>query len=156
MIRLMGITFGILILVVAPIMAVSHISGTLFLDNFMEERSLLLMGTILAIYIAAASSFLSILLNYEKEKGNVIFNNTASEIKQNIIFIIIIFTVHLLLLSATPPSTDDNAILLKILMALKLLMFSFYIFALYELSMVLFGIRSTINSVEKDNKNKQG
>ena len=152
MIRLMGITFGILIVIVVPIMALNHFSGAVFLDKFMEERALLLMGTMLAIYIAAASSFLGILLNYEKEKGKVIFTDTTSELKQNIIFIIIVFTVHFFLLSATPPNTPDNIILLRILMALKVLTFSLYIYALYELSMVLFGIRNAINSVKNTNK----
>ena len=146
MIRLMGILFAILIMIVAPIMAVSHFSGTLFLDKFMEERSLLLMGTILAIYIAAASSFLGILLTYEKEKGKVVFNDTTSELKQNIVLIIVIFAFHFFLLSATPPYTADNIIILKILMIFKVLTFSLYIYALYELSMVLFGIRDALNS----------
>lgn len=152
MVRLMGITFGILLIVVVPTMVVSHYTESQFLDKFMEERSLLLMGTILAIYIAAASSFLSVLLNYEKEKGKVIFKNTTSELKQNICFIIAIFGIHFFLLSATPPSTVSNTICLEILMSLKILTFSLYIFALYELSMVLFDIRNTINSVENDNQ----
>ena len=134
-----------LIVVVAPTIALDHFFGASFLEKFMEERSLLLMGTMLAIYIATASSFLAILLNYEKEKGKVLFVNTALEVKRNITLIIGIFVVHFFLLSATPPSTSNNTILIS-LMVFKVLSFSLYIYALYELSMVFFGIRDKLNS----------
>ena len=141
----MGVTFVMLIVVVLPTIAFDHFFGASFLEKFMEERSLLLMGTMLAIYIATASSFLAILLNYEKEKEKVLFINTALEVKRNITLIIVIFVIHFFLLSATPPSTSNSAILIS-LMVFKVLSFSLYIYALYELSMVFFGIRDKLNS----------
>jgi|GEM_PF-3517008 len=146
MIRILQIVSMLIVFVVAPICAADYFSGSGFLKKFMEDQSLSLMGTILAIYIAAASSFLAILLTHEKERGGVVFNSTTSELKQNIVFIILIFALHFFLLAGTPPETAENRFLIGSLMAAKVFTFSLYIFALYELSQVLFGIRDALNS----------
>ncbi len=87
---------------VAPTVALDYFSGSGFLDKFMADQSLSMLGTILAIYIAAASSFIAILNSYEDQEGKDIFSGTVKELKQTIAFIFIIFFAHFLLLVGTP------------------------------------------------------
>lgn len=145
MIRFLGICFALLLGIVTPAMLLDHFSGSLFLDDFMEKRSLLLMGTILSIFTVTSASFLAILFNYEQNAQQKIFDGTTSEIKENFTLILIIFAVHFLLLSGTPPEGTCNYWLIKILLGLKVFTFSIYIYALYELSMALFGIREKLD-----------
>ncbi len=150
MIRIIQIIASLIVFVVAPIIAADHFSQSGFLDLFMVQQSMSIMGTILAIYIAAAASFLAIVMGHEKERGETIFNGTSRELKQNIALVIAILGVHLFLLAVTPPATPDNSIVILFLKAGKVFTFSIYIYALYELSNVLFGIRDSLNS--KDEK----
>lgn len=138
------------------ITTLNHFFGASFLENFIEEQSLALLGTILAIYIVTASSFLAILSNYEKEKKSRIFKDTTSEIKCNFRFIMVLFVFHFAALSLTPCETDANLLIINILLGAKVSFFALYIYALYELSMVLFNIRDTLNSAEKLNKSDGG
>lgn len=150
MIRFLGISFALIILIVTPTMAANHFLGSLFLVGFMENRSLLLMGTILSIFVVASASFMAILMRYEQDKQRKIFDGTASEIKTNFNVVIAIFAVHFLLLSGTPPEGACNYWLIKILLGLKVFTFSIYIYALYELSMALFGIRDKLDIQKTD------
>lgn len=149
MIRILQILSTLIVLGVAPIVASDCLWGDGFLDKFMRDQSLSIMGTILAIYIAAAASFLAIIMGFEKEDANIRFNSTASEIKQNICFIIAVFIIHLLLLSGSPNEKLAPQWLLILMKSLKTFTFLIYIYALYELSVVLFGIRETVNKHRK-------
>ena len=150
MIRILQIIASLLVFVVAPIVAADHFAQSGFLNTLMVQQSMSIMGTILAIYIAAAASFLAIVMGHEKEKGKVMFNGTSTELKHNIAFVIAIFGVHFFLLSVTPLPTPDNGTVLLCLKAAKVFAFSIYIYALYELSHVLFGIRDTLNGEDKE------
>lgn len=102
------------------------------------------MGTILAIYIAAAGSFLAIIQGHEDKQNRDIFKGTTRELKQNILFVIIIFIIHMFLLVITPKEVTSVVIPI-VLKSFKTLTFVLYIYALYELSKVLFSIRETLN-----------
>lgn len=149
MIRWAGIIFIILLLGVAPIVAADYYIHSGFLDKFMKEQSMSIMGTILAIYIAAASSFLAILMTYEQSKGRAIFTSTSADLKRTTIFVITLFAIHLLLLVATPKAITDSSLIDLGLKSAKVFTLYLYIFALYELSHVMFSIREVINNEGK-------
>lgn len=144
----------IFLLVVCPVILADLYFATGFLDKFLLDQSLSLMGTILAIYIAAAASFLSILIGYELQNTKALFHKTIEELKHNICFMTIVFFIHFLLLVMSQPATavtprhlvtlNDIDIGNELFKALKVLTFSLYIYGLYELNLSLFGIREKL------------
>ena len=135
---------------VVAFVLIDYYFGDNFLDEFMDEQSLSIMGTMLAIYIATASSLLTILIAYEKENSKKIFSGTSAEIKSTIDYIIVFFAVHLFLLIITPERTDSNQLIILILLGAKILTFSLYIYALRELAQVLFNIRNIFDKNRRD------
>jgi len=141
----------IILLIVLPTLGADWYAQSGFLDKFMLEQSLSLMGTILAIYIASAASFLAILMGHEQKEGKKIFNTTTGELKQNICFITGIFFLHFLLLAISQPATDKNIIpfnetVILLFKFAKTFTFCIYIYAMYELNLVLFSIREKLGS----------
>ena len=137
------------VIIAKPLVWAERNYGNGFLEEFMTDTSLTVMGTMLAIYIATASSFLAILIAYEKEEGATIFNKTSTEIRQNVLLVIALFALQLILLTSTPNKTNDNQEIILCLLEAKTLIFSIYIYALYELSQVLFGIRDAFTKGKK-------
>ena len=119
--------------------------GSTFLDEFMVGPSLLLMGTILAVYMAVSSAFLAVLYTYEDKKEKSIFNKVISESQSNLRFIFILFSVHFLLASITPPPDIDNHVIITTLLFLKVWAFSLYMYVIYELGMVFLSLRDTFS-----------
>jgi uncharacterized membrane protein YbhN (UPF0104 family) len=150
MIRILQVITVIIIFAVIPITAADYYWGNGFLNKFLIEQSLPIMGTILAIYIAAAASFLSIVVNHEKGEHNSIFKGTVTELKYNIIIVIAIFVIHLFMMVATPPAKPENMHVILFLKGAKVFTFILYIFALYKLSHLLFGVRTVINSLKNN------
>lgn len=147
MMHLVQILATIILFAVCPAVAGDYFSQSGFIDDFMKNQSVGTMGTMLAIYIAAAASFLAIMVGHENDAKKSIFSGTASELKQNSQFVIVLFFMHFLLVCSTPrEATEITQIILR---ALKTLTFSLYVYALYELSNVLFGIRETLRSLHK-------
>lgn len=143
MLRLIQIVATIFVFGVLPILCIAYFSGGKFLEKFFVDQSLSLMGTILAIYIAASSSFIAILMSFEEKKGKLIFINTTKELKENIIFIFCLFIIHFILLTGTP-SSSENTILIWTLNGAKTFTFLLFIFALYELSSQLFTVKDKL------------
>jgi hypothetical protein len=147
MIKILQIIASIIVFTVLPTIALDNYFKSGFLDKFMVEQSLSLMGTILAIYIAAASSFIAILTTHEDQKKQKIFDKTTKELKQSIIFVFVVFILHFFLLVATPEAGESSIskeviILLK---GIKTLTFMLYIYALFELSSELFTLKNKLD-----------
>lgn len=147
MTKLIIIFLGIFILGTIPAVALDFYSGSDFLDKFMQEKSLSLMGTILAIYIAMSASFIAILNNYENEQGKNIFSKTVKELKMNIVFIFIVFVLHFFLLAGT--SKSFGLILDLVFKLAKTFTFLLFLYALYELSNALFTVNSKLPKKDK-------
>ena len=145
MVKILQIVATIIVFGVVPIVWADYYSENKFIDHFMKNQSLSIMGTILAIYIATAASFLAIIMGYEKTQKEVIFNGTSAEIKQNIKFIIVVFVLHLFLLALTPSDIEKNQNCVFFLRSASVLTFLLYIYSLYEMSDILFGIRKILN-----------
>ncbi len=151
MIKILHIIASIIVFTVLPTIVLDHYSKSGFLDKFMVEQSLSLMGTILAIYIAAASSFIAILATHEDRQEKNIFDKTTKELKKSIIFVFVVFILHFFLLVATPAVGDSSIskeviILLK---GLKTFTFMLYIYALFELSSELFTLKNKLDKKTK-------
>lgn len=132
---------------VVPTVALDYFSGSGFLNKFMADQSLSMLGTILAIYIAAASSFIAILNSYEDQEGKDIFSGTVKELKQTIAFIFIVFFAHFLLLVGTPEEASFSCDLT--LKSLKTFTFILFLYALYELSSELFTLKNKLPRKDK-------
>lgn len=130
---------------VLPITGADYYWNNGFLNKFLVEQSLAIMGTILAIYIASAASFLAIVINHEKGEHNRIFKETVTTLKHNIIFVIAVFVIHLFMMVATPVVTAQNVAVILSLKGGKVFTFSLYLFALYRLNYLLFSVREVIN-----------
>lgn len=153
--RLLQIIASILVFGVLPVLGAAYYSEGAFLDKFLSEQSLGLIGTMLAIYIAAASSFVAILMSFEEKNGKKVFQKTSKELKENIIFIFIVFFVHFMLLAATPDSFAKEDVALQwILRGTKVFTFLLFIFALYELSRQLFTIRDKLPKTNNPENNQ--
>ena len=149
MIKLIQLMASLILFISLPIIALDLYFGDDFLRKFMLQQSLQIMGTILAIYVATASSFLAILMSKEERDGKNIFTNTSKELRGNIKFIFVIFIGHFILLVVTPPkpSIPFDMVMLAIKGA-QTTTFLLFIYILYELSSELFGLK------EKVQKNK--
>ncbi|MCI1273272.1 MAG: hypothetical protein LKG27_02420 [Clostridiaceae bacterium] len=96
-----------------------------------------LMGTIMALNFAIATSLQSILLNIETIKNETLFPHTKNEINQNLMFIIIVFIIVFILQVINIPM---RKIFLYPLMGAKLTLFFIYFYAIYDLNSALFKI----------------
>ena len=147
MIRILQIVATIIVFGVAPILAIDCYVDNGFLSNFLNNQSLSIMGTILAIYIAAASSFLAIMMSHEHNENKTIFVSTSVELKQNITAIMVIFLMHIFVLVGSPviPNGEKISTLGLFFRGGGVFTFLVFIYALYELSTVLFGIRESLS-----------
>lgn len=143
--RIFCIFSAIIVAIVFPCLCADSYFENGFLDTFMKEQSISIMGNILAIYIAVASAFIVIIGEIEeKTKNNC--NNTLKELKTSIVFMIILYSAHILLMIITP--TSPLYIINLILKGAKIFTFSLYIVLLYELTNVLFIANSFKNKKE--------
>lgn len=106
MIRLLGICFMLILVVVAPTIALDYYFESSFLDTFMAKQSLLLMGTMLSIYIVTAASFLAILSNYEKKKQEQFFGAAVTELKK--MFYLLLAYLFCICFSYLARQTQEN------------------------------------------------
>jgi len=138
---------SILVFGVAPTVALDYFANAQFLEKFMVDQSLSLLGTILAIYIGVASSFIAILNGYEDEHGKNIFAGVSNELKQTVIWLFGVFFLHFLLLVGTPQEPSLACELT--LKALKTFTFLLFLCILYELSVDLFMLRNKLPRKDK-------
>lgn len=146
-IKLLQIFASILVFGVAPTIGLDHLADGEFLEKFMAEQSLSMLGTVLAIYIGVASSFIAILNSYEDDLGKNIFTGTIKELKQTVIWIFGVFFVHFLLLVGTPKYPSFACDLA--LKSLKTFTFLLFLCILYELSVELFMLKNKLPRKDK-------
>lgn len=145
--KLLSIFASILVFGIAPTLVLDYFSGAEFLEKFMADQSLSLLGTILAIYIGVASSFIAILNGYEDEQGKSIFAGVSKELKQTVIWLFGVFFIHFLILVGTPQ--EPSLICELTLKALKTFTFLLFLCILYELSVELFMLRNKLPRKDK-------
>lgn len=148
MINFLGIVF-ISLLVSLPIFLIDRFLQTNFLESFLKNQSLQIMGTLVGLNITTTAFLVGHLTNIEINLKKILFNNSKREIKHNLYFMIVIFLIQLLLLSAIPSVSSDTqgwVINLKsVLIYLGLAIFLLSIYALYEMTKAIFLIDKIIN-----------
>ena len=147
MIKVLQLFSCIIVFGVLPILAADFYSQSGFISSFMGGKSLALMGTMLAIYMAAASSFMALMNSYEQKIGKPVFYSTTKELQTNIGAVFVVFFLHLLLAAGTP-NTMSTEILL-IINGSKTFTFLLFLYALYELSQGIFTLRATLSKAQK-------
>ena len=135
--KLISIFSIIIVFTVFPCLLLYHLGSTSYLDNFLKNQMIPLMGTIMALNFAIATSLQSILLNIETIKNEKLFPRTKNEINQNLIFMIIVFIIAFVLQVIDVPM---RKVLLYSLMGVKLTLFFIYFYAIYDLNSALFKI----------------
>ncbi len=141
MINKFGILF-LLILFTAPFVAIDYFWSSRFIEEFMREQSLQIMGTILALNIATASFLVGHLIDIEMKEGKVIFETTMREIKHNIYFMFVLFVLQMGVLSIGDVEFiefDNNW--KHWILGLNVILFLAYIFCLYEMTAAIFSLR---------------
>jgi hypothetical protein len=135
--KLISIISIIIVFIVLPCLIIYHLGSVNFINNFLNNQMIPLMGTIMALNFAIATSLQSILLNIETIKNETLFPHTKNEINQNLMFIIIVFIIVFILQVINIPM---RKIFLYPLMGAKLTLFFIYFYAIYDLNSALFKI----------------
>jgi hypothetical protein len=149
MIRLLGILF-LIILIEIPLLITDVYMNNGYLDLFLKNQSLSIMGTALAINIATSAFLVGQLLTIEINFKKPIFDNSKKEIKHNLIFMIIVFLLQLFFLLLTPIAEKDTSILLNslryICKGINLFLFLLYLYALFEMTLAIFSVGKFIKN----------
>lgn len=145
MINKLGI-FTLLTILALPFLALDYFFGSKFVDDFLRNQSLQIMGTILALNIATAAFLVGHLMDIEAKAQKNIFSNSTREIKHNIYFMLIIFFVQMLVLTLR-----DSSVVITFssgkywFMGCGLVLFFAYLLCLYEITAAIFSVRSIMN-----------
>ena len=89
--KLIQVCCTILVIIVLPCVLLYHYGARNYLELFFNEQMIPLMGTIMALNFAVATSLQVMLYNIEQSNKNITFNKTRNEIVENLIFVIILF-----------------------------------------------------------------
>jgi len=135
--KIISVISVIIVFIIIPILFLYYCGSQEYLDTFFAEQMIPLMGTIMALNFATASSLQAILFSIEDKKDMNIFAATKSEIRQNLIFMIVVFLLAFILQVIKNPASK---MLLYPLISIKLLVFFMYFYAIYDLNKALFCI----------------
>jgi len=135
--KLTYIILIICVFVIFPCLVLYHSGATLFLDKFLNEQMIPLMGTIMALNFASATALHAVLLDIEEKYEKDIFLQTKKEIRQNLIFMISTFIIMFIIQMV---DIVNKNIFLYTLVGIKLLLFFLYFYAIYDLNNALFSI----------------
>lgn len=101
--KLVCVSCTILVVIVLPCILLYHYGSHNYLDKFFSEQMIPLMGTIMALNFAIATSLQAMLYNIEQANKDVTFKKTRNEIVENLIFMIILFTTVFIIQVCTVP-----------------------------------------------------
>lgn len=113
-------------------MMASYIAESNYIHEFLDKNLIEVMGVILAINCASASSLHLNLVAQEHAIDEECFTSTKKEIRENAFFSVVGFVANLFLLFLA--SFFKNKIFVSVLDGVALWVFLLYIYALYELT----------------------
>ncbi len=147
MVRFFGIVFLALI-AEALVLVVNYYSKSTFLEDFIKNQSLQIMGTILALNVATSSFLVGHLTNIEITLRKKIFGKSKGEIKHNLMFMLVAFFLDLILLTGSPLVVEKSPQYLSYIKytctGVSLLLFILYLYSLYEMTTAIFSIDGII------------
>ncbi len=141
MIKLLGVFFLVL-LIELPLILVDLFVKNGFIQFFVHQQSLEIMGTLLGLNIASSIFLIGHLIDIEAKLDKDIFDATKKEMKQNIIAMFVMFIIELIIQIAMPIILPNSPQIIKdISMWLSyvgLYVFLLYLFALFEMTQAIF------------------
>lgn len=135
MFRLIGI-FTVSIALSTLMIFVDTKTGNNFVADFLVNQSLQLMGVLLGLNLATATTLMVGLTNIEFTLKRRIFEPTIQEMKENILFMVFAFVVDMLLLMAI----EQKFLNVEYGKLLSLTIFLIYLFAFYEMTIAVFSL----------------
>ena len=126
-----------------PFFVAEYIFKCGFINKFLTEQSLQIMGTILALNIATASFLVGHLMDIEIKKQREIFSSSIKEVRDNIYFMIALFILQLTSLTLNA-ILKNNVLGANITLFLAIIFFLTYIFCLFEMTQSVFSLRKSI------------
>lgn len=135
MFRLIGI-FTVTITLSALMIFVDMKTGNNFVADFLVNQSLQLMGVLLGLNLATATTLMVGLTNIEFTLKRRIFEPTIREMKENILFMVFAFVIDMLLLMAI----EQKFLNVEYGKLLSLTIFLIYLFAFYEMTIAVFSL----------------
>lgn len=135
--KLLFVSCTILVVIVLPCILLYHYGSHNYLDKFFSEQMIPLMGTIMALNFAIATSLQATLYSIEQTNNDVTFKKTRNEIVENLIFMIIVFTIVFIIQMCTVPM---RRLFTYGFICLKLLLFFLNFYVMYDLNRALFSI----------------
>lgn len=135
MFRLIGI-FTVSIALSALMIFVDTKTGNNFVADFLVNQSLQLMGVLLGLNLATATTLMVGLTNIEFTLKRRIFEPTIQEMKENILFMVFAFVVDMLLLMAI----EQKFLNVEYGKLLSLTIFLIYLFSFYEMTIAVFSL----------------
>ena len=140
---------GIILGLVFPILFLDYIVDNGFLQKFMQEESLSIMGNMLAIYVGVVTAFAAILDQMQNNLG-IKCINTQRNLKKNIVEMLIIYGLQIICFVITPERYNDILWVEYVLKGFEVLLFILYFLMFYEVLDVFFTIRHLIQNSESD------
>lgn len=135
--KLICISCTILVVIVLPCILLYHYGSHLYLDKFFSDQMIPLMGTIMALNFAIATSLQAMLYNIEQFTKDVTFKKTRNEIVEDLIFMIILFIIAFIMQVCAVPI---RKLYTYGFICLKLLLFFLNFYVMYDLNRALFSI----------------
>ena len=135
--KLVLVSCTILVIIVLPCILLYHYGSHNYLDKFFNEQMIPLMGTIMALNFAIATSLQAMLYNIEQTNKEVTFKRTRNEIVENLIFMIILFVIVFIMQVCTVPM---RRLYTYGFVCIKLLLFFLNFYVMYDLNRALFSI----------------
>ena len=147
---------GIIVGIVFPILLLDYVVDNNFLQRFMENESLAIMGNMLAIYVGVVTAFTVILDNLQK-KFNTKCLNTQKNLKKNILIMLVVYGLQIICFVATPKEYYNTLWLEYMIKGFEVLLFSLYFLMFYEIIDVFFfarGITQEQNTTQHSTTNQ--
>lgn len=136
---------AIIVGIICPLLIADYCSQNGFLETFMKEQSLSIMGNILAIYIGIITAFTVILDKLCSITGGK-FLKTTNTLKKNVLQLLFLYGFQALILIATPEKLEGPWMLF--IKSIEIMILSLYFLFFYEIIEIFFAARNISENKE--------
>jgi len=130
---------AIIVGIICPLLVADYYSQNGFLEDFMKNQSLSIMGNILAIYIGIITAFTVILDKLSSLTGGK-FLKTTTTLKKNVLQLLFLYALQALILVGTPEKLEEPWIFF--IKSIEIMVLSLYFLFFYEIIEIFFTTRN--------------
>ena len=130
---------AIIVGIICPLSIADYYSQNGFLETFMKEQSLSIMGNVLAIYIGIITAFTVILDKLSSITGGK-FLKTTTTLKKNVLQLLFLYALQALILIATPKNLGEPWMFF--VKSVEIMILSLYFLFFYEIIEIFFTTRN--------------